>query len=238
MNQMPRPGERYRHFKDKLYQIVAVATHSETGEKMVSYQALYGEFGVWARPLSMFLEPVDREKYPEAAQKLRFERVDAAAAGDEEQEEARTEDKEREEARTEGKEREEARAEGKEREEARAEGKEREEARAADKECEEAPARGDNGIPAGEQACGHDDQGSDESSLHPLLFRFLDAGSPGERVNLLRLMKGRVGQAEVDSLCTCLDARRPDGSIEEQIDDLIGRLQMQQKYQTSRLRRG
>ncbi len=218
MNQMPRPGERYRHFKDKLYQIVAVATHSETGEKMVIYQALYGEFGVWARPLSMFLEPVDREKYPEAAQKLRFERVDAAAAGDEEQEEARTE--------------------GKEREEARAEGKEREEARAADKECEEAPARGDNGIPAGEQACGHDDQGSDESSLHPLLFRFLDAGSPGERVNLLRLMKGRVGQAEVDSLCTCLDARRPDGSIEEQIDDLIGRLQMQQKYQTSRLRRG
>ena len=238
MNQMPRPGERYRHFKDKLYQIVAVATHSETGEKMVIYQALYGEFGVWARPLSMFLEPVDREKYPEAAQKLRFERVDAAAAGDEEQEEARTEDKEREEARAEGKEREEARAEGKEREEARAEGKEREEARAADKECEEAPARGDNGIPAGEQACGHDDQGSDESSLHPLLFRFLDAGSPGERVNLLRLMKGRVGQAEVDSLCTCLDARRPDGSIEEQIDDLIGRLQMQQKYQTSRLRRG
>ena len=236
MNQMPRPGERYRHFKDKLYQIVAVATHSETGEKMVIYQALYGEFGVWARPLSMFLEPVDREKYPEAAQKLRFERV--AAAGDEEQEEARTEDKEREEARAEGKEREEARAEGKEREEARAEGKEREEARAADKECEEAPARGDNGIPAGEQACGHDDQGSDESSLHPLLFRFLDAGSPGERVNLLRLMKGRVGQAEVDSLCTCLDARRPDGSIEEQIDDLIGRLQMQQKYQTSRLRRG
>ena len=218
MNQMPRPGERYRHFKDKLYQIVAVATHSETGEKMVIYQALYGEFGVWARPLSMFLEPVDREKYPEAAQKLRFERVAAAAAGDEEQEEARTE--------------------GKEREEARAEGKEREEARAADKECEEAPARGDNGILAGEQACGHDDQGSDESSLHPLLFRFLDAGSPGERVNLLRLMKGRVGQAEVDSLCTCLDARRLDGSIEEQIDDLIGRLQMQQKYQTSRLRRG
>lgn len=67
------PG-KYRHYKGKDYEVIGVARHSETEEQMVVYRCLYGDYGLWVRPLSMFRETVEvaGEQVP------RFARLDEA----------------------------------------------------------------------------------------------------------------------------------------------------------------
>ncbi len=69
---------RYRHFKGNEYEVLAVARHSETLEEMVVYRALYGEGGVWVRPVSMWEETVEHN----GETVRRFERIDSGDDGD------------------------------------------------------------------------------------------------------------------------------------------------------------
>ncbi|GGE63916.1 hypothetical protein GCM10011533_15470 [Streptosporangium jomthongense] len=68
-----RPG-RYRHYKGQDYEVIDIARHSETGEKLVVYRCLYGDYSLWVRPLGMFRETVEvaGEQVP------RFARIDGS----------------------------------------------------------------------------------------------------------------------------------------------------------------
>lgn len=57
---MIKPGI-YKHFKGNLYHVLDVATHSETGEKLVVYRPMYGDRDLWVRPIAMFAEIVERD---------------------------------------------------------------------------------------------------------------------------------------------------------------------------------
>lgn len=68
-------GKRYRHFKGGIYVVSDIAVHSETAELIVIYKSFDKPSLVWARPLNMFLSEVDRDKYPNVEQEMRFEEM-------------------------------------------------------------------------------------------------------------------------------------------------------------------
>lgn len=71
----PKPGEFYLDLKEKLYQIITIAEHLETGEILVIYQALYGKFQIYACPLKKFIDLVDSKEYPDIKQTYQFQLV-------------------------------------------------------------------------------------------------------------------------------------------------------------------
>lgn len=75
MNRIPKPGEFYRDIENRLYQIITMAKHTETGEELVVYQALYGVYPITAAPLLLFNRRVDETEHPRAEQEYWFEPV-------------------------------------------------------------------------------------------------------------------------------------------------------------------
>lgn len=230
MDRIPKPGEFYRHFKNKMYQIVAVAVHSETGEKLVIYQALYGDYGIYARPLDSFLSPVDREKYPNAEQEFRFERTEPGCTEVESvREEAVKETNVQEKMPEEG---------GQKKAPEQNLQKER------PGEQTDAQSRRNCGLAGRGVVSAEKDGGWGFSPIepvpdqpNPLLIEFLDAENTEEQLAVLRRMEGCVGKRELDSVCVYLDISTRYGSLEEQTEGIRRYLKLQMHYDASRLRR-
>lgn len=215
----PRPQEIYRHFKGRLYQVLTLARHSETGEVLVVYQALYGDYAVFARPLSMFCSEVDAVKYPGAMQKERFqlwkgsEEAHALFAG----ESPVTGSRETRAKQTEG----ERQTRAKQPEEDR-------ETRAMQPDGifsqKEKPAE-----PSVQVA-------EEEVQLDPRLLRFLDANRMEEKMEILDSMQGDVTDEMIDIMAISLDTEIVSGEASERIAALRETIQMRLRFESSRLR--
>ena len=244
MREIPKPGERYRHFKNKEYQILAVATHSETGEKMVVYQALYGEYGVWVRPLSMFMEEVDRIKYPEAAQQYRFERIAAGPWESQERQGRDAHEAERRETRTmpgSGRiapERKIWRGEQTETRNAHVNHVTNSANTVRTARMVHAANEGVRRSEIADAATRSWETPQEEPELHPLVAEFLDQETTEGKLEVLQRMSGKVAKRDLDSLCFCLDMNPVGGSVEEELDAIRQCIRMQQRYDAPRLRYG
>ncbi len=212
MNWIPKPQEIYKHFKGKLYQIVTLAEDSENGETMVVYQALYGEFKVYVRPLEMFTSKVDKVKYPDVEQEYRFalqqEGVSYAAAGECAAMTGCTEKAEVQRISAAGT-----------------------VAVTQGKTMTAHQGESTGAVAQGEKMAAPQEE---EPTLDPLVWEFLDADSHEQRLNILAALHHRITDDMITTLAIACDVEVPEGDVEERYSQLKNCLLMMDRFEIRR----
>lgn len=211
---VPKPQELYRHFKGKMYQIVTIAIHSETREEMVVYQALYGDYSVYCRPLSMFMSEVDREKYPDVEQRFRFEKVEKADTDDtvEATKPTKTEDKVNNEISEAGK-------------------------MSDEKKMTSAPKFNvDTSYERSEVMEKSIDDEARDLNLDPLVIKFLDADLASEKNDILCKLHPIITNDMIDIMAMSVGVVINEGDVDGRYNDLRNCLTTMEKYESTRLR--
>ena len=214
MRPNPKPQEMYRHFKGNIYQIRCLAKHSETGEIMVVYQAMYDTFQIYVRPLDMFMEEVDRAKYPDVKQRYRFELLQDMELSLSAQEEnfRQTE--------TAGREKPAVQADPQE-----------------DKAVPEQAKTPEHTMPDSvQQEQVQTDESNEQINIDPLVMDFLDADTYEQRLNILAALRHRITDEMINTMAVAVDLEIKDGDVEERYEELKNCLLTFEKYECSRLR--
>lgn len=242
MRDDPKPQEIYRHFKGGLYQVITLAKHAQTGEPLVIYQALYGDFAVYARALSEFLSETDHEKYPSAMQKYRFEKAGqqkTACSGLEAKAETEKQEDTKRETET-----------SKTRLNTDLEDKVQivklrrtDQSEAMTGESEEAAAKQTDTAKQAKNLRTEETLQIEEAlqteetiNIDPLVMEFLDADSYEERLNILAALHCRITDEMINTLSVAVDIEVNEGDIEERYEALKNCLVTLEKYECNRLR--
>ena len=204
---IPQANQIYRHFKGNLYRVITVAEHTESSEQLVIYQELYGEFKVFANPLSMFMSEVDREKYPDVTQKMRFEPVEqmveavmVSASPQFRMPEERLD----------------------------------EQSNAAIVETANEQVESDmTEEVSGVQSNVETEEESVE--LDPLLEEYLDTDSYREKLNILHGLQHRITEHMLNTMAIVIDFELPEGDIQIKYDALNDCLLTKEKYECNRI---
>lgn len=202
-----RPGDLYRHFKGNLYQIITVAAHTETREALVIYQALYGDYKTYARPLDMFLSEVDREKYKDVKAKYRFEKVN----------------------------REELDA-GKPKTESEAFGESIVTGRTSANSAEGTVKDNSSKRPEKQEPEQQPQKEQENDLVNDDLLAFLDATSYEEKLEILYSIRKRVDEQLITNIEMSLDISGQSGTIEDRINFVKNNLQTRARFESNRLR--
>ncbi len=228
MRNNPKPYEIYEHFKGNRYQIITMAQHSETEEDMVVYQALYGEYKMYVRPLSQFMGMVDEKKHPEKNGQYRFQKVTEEMPEEKGQPQTTglaTEEKALEAANSISEEK---------ASETVSWASEEETLEAVSGTGEEETLEAV--YHAGKAEATEGGETGDEVSIDPMVMDFLDADTYEERLNILAALHHRITDDMINTMAISVDVEIEDGPIETRYEELKHCIITFQKYQCSRMR--
>ncbi len=211
---MPKPLERYQHFRGGRYQVLTLAEKEDTGEQLVIYQALYGDNKIYARSLASFVEELSPAQYPDAVQRFRFQKI----------EEDRSEE-----------------ASGQDLASRDGAGSGVQDLASQDGTGSHVQERTQEALESLREDAAPDElrktvSDDAEPSLDPMLERFLDARTTQDRLTVLDEMRGRVTDAMIDTMALASDVEVKPGPLQLRYEDLHDCLLTIQRYELERSR--